>query len=136
APGGENKDHQGGQNRLQHGPQEAHRSPPRRTRMRGHRDPAPRTGGERPKAFVTLHDTPTAPPEEIIAFCRERLAHYQCPDTIEFGHCRKPRPARSRSSGCATGNGRGKTSESARYSTRNLRRDGASSFGITVSDAL
>ena len=31
--------------------------------------------GERPKAFVTLHDTATATPEEIIAFCRERLAH-------------------------------------------------------------
>ena len=24
-------------------------------------------------------------PEEIIAFCRERLAHYKCPDTIELG---------------------------------------------------
>ena len=23
--------------------------------------------------------------EEIIAFCRERLAHYKCPDSIEFG---------------------------------------------------
>jgi fatty-acyl-CoA synthase len=41
--------------------------------------------GERPKAFVTLNDGATAAPEEIIAFCRERLAHYKCPDTIEFG---------------------------------------------------
>jgi fatty-acyl-CoA synthase len=41
--------------------------------------------GERPKAFVTLNDTATATPQEIIAFCRERLAHYKCPDTIEFG---------------------------------------------------
>jgi len=24
-------------------------------------------------------------PEEIIAFCRERLAHYKCPDSIEYG---------------------------------------------------
>jgi fatty-acyl-CoA synthase len=41
--------------------------------------------GERPKAFVTLNDGATATPEEIIAFCRERLAHYKCPDTIQFG---------------------------------------------------
>jgi acyl-CoA synthetase (AMP-forming)/AMP-acid ligase II len=41
--------------------------------------------GERPKAFVTLKDTATATAEEIIAFTRERLAHYKCPDTVEFG---------------------------------------------------
>jgi fatty-acyl-CoA synthase len=41
--------------------------------------------GERPKAFVTLNEDATASPEEIIAFCRERLAHYKCPDTIAFG---------------------------------------------------
>ena len=41
--------------------------------------------GERPKAFVTLNDGAAATPEEIIAFCRERIAHYKCPDTIEFG---------------------------------------------------
>ena len=41
--------------------------------------------GERPKAFVTLNEGATATPEEIIAFCRERLAHYKCPDAIEFG---------------------------------------------------
>ncbi len=41
--------------------------------------------GERPKAFVTLNGTGTATPQEIIAFCRERLAHYKCPDAVEFG---------------------------------------------------
>ncbi len=41
--------------------------------------------GERPKAFVTLNGESVATPEEIIAFCRERLAHYKCPDAIEFG---------------------------------------------------
>jgi fatty-acyl-CoA synthase len=41
--------------------------------------------GERPKAFVTLHSEASASADEIIAFCRERLAHYKCPDTIEFG---------------------------------------------------
>ncbi len=41
--------------------------------------------GERPKAFVTLNDNGTASAEEIIAFCRGRLAHYKCPDMVEFG---------------------------------------------------
>jgi len=41
--------------------------------------------GERPKAFVTLREGGAAAPEDIIAFCRERLAHYKCPDSIEFG---------------------------------------------------
>jgi fatty-acyl-CoA synthase len=41
--------------------------------------------GERPKAFVTLNEGGTATPEEIIAFCRERLARYKCPDAIELG---------------------------------------------------
>ena len=41
--------------------------------------------GERPKAFVTLKDHASATAGEIIAFCRERLAHYKCPDVIEFG---------------------------------------------------
>ena len=41
--------------------------------------------GERPKAFVTLNEGAAATPEEIIAFCRDRLAHYKCPDAVEFG---------------------------------------------------
>jgi fatty-acyl-CoA synthase len=41
--------------------------------------------GERPKAFVTLNEGATATPEELITFCREHLAHYKCPDAIEFG---------------------------------------------------
>jgi fatty-acyl-CoA synthase len=41
--------------------------------------------GERPKAFVTLNEGAAAAAEEIIAFCRERLAHFKCPDSIEFG---------------------------------------------------
>jgi len=41
--------------------------------------------GERPKAFVTLNEGAAATPEEIIAFCRERLAHYKCPDAVELG---------------------------------------------------
>jgi acyl-CoA synthetase (AMP-forming)/AMP-acid ligase II len=41
--------------------------------------------GERPKAFVTLNSEGSATAEEIIEFCRQRLAHYKCPDAIEFG---------------------------------------------------
>ncbi len=41
--------------------------------------------GERPKAFVTLNGGATASGDEIIRFCRERLAHYKCPDAVQFG---------------------------------------------------
>ena len=41
--------------------------------------------GERPKAFVTLKESTAASAEEIIAHCREHLAHFKCPDAIEFG---------------------------------------------------
>jgi fatty-acyl-CoA synthase len=41
--------------------------------------------GERPKAIVTLKEGATATEADIIAFCRERLAHYKCPDTVTFG---------------------------------------------------
>ena len=52
--------------------------------MPGHRDPAPALG-ERPKDSVPLKKGAAASAEEIIAFRRERLAHYKCPDSIEFG---------------------------------------------------
>jgi acyl-CoA synthetase (AMP-forming)/AMP-acid ligase II len=45
--------------------------------------------GERPKAFVTLNSEASASAEEIIEFCRQRLAHYKCPDAIEFGQLPK-----------------------------------------------
>jgi acyl-CoA synthetase (AMP-forming)/AMP-acid ligase II len=41
--------------------------------------------GERPKAFVTLMDGATTSADEIIAFARDRLAHFKCPDAVEFG---------------------------------------------------
>jgi fatty-acyl-CoA synthase len=41
--------------------------------------------GERPKAFVALNSGASASGDQIIAFCRERLARYKCPDSIEFG---------------------------------------------------
>jgi fatty-acyl-CoA synthase len=50
--------------------------------------PHPRWG-ERPKAFVTLNEGAAATEGEIIAFCRERLAHFKCPDSIEFAELPK-----------------------------------------------
>ncbi len=40
--------------------------------------------GERPKAFVTLVDGASVDDAALIAFCRDQLAHFKCPDTIEF----------------------------------------------------
>jgi fatty-acyl-CoA synthase len=41
--------------------------------------------GETPCAFVTLRDGATADPAEIIAFCRQNLAHFKAPRHIIFG---------------------------------------------------
>jgi fatty-acyl-CoA synthase len=41
--------------------------------------------GERPKAVVTLKPGQSATEAEIIAFCRDRIAHYKCPAAVEFG---------------------------------------------------
>jgi fatty-acyl-CoA synthase len=40
--------------------------------------------GERPKAFVTLKPGASVIAEDVIAFCREHLAHFKCPATVEF----------------------------------------------------
>jgi fatty-acyl-CoA synthase len=40
--------------------------------------------GERPKAFVTVRADADVTADELIAFCRDRIAHYKCPDAIEF----------------------------------------------------
>ncbi len=40
--------------------------------------------GERPHAFVSLFPDKPATAAEILAFCRERIAHYKCPDEIEI----------------------------------------------------
>ena len=41
--------------------------------------------GETPCAFVELREGASATQDEIIAFCRERLAGFKCPRTIVFG---------------------------------------------------
>jgi len=41
--------------------------------------------GESPCAFVTLRDGAAAEPDEIIAFCRDNMAHFKAPRTVVFG---------------------------------------------------
>lgn len=41
--------------------------------------------GEVPKAFVTVRPGHQVTADELIAFCRERLAHFKCPKAVEFG---------------------------------------------------
>lgn len=45
--------------------------------------------GETPCAFVTLRPGAEATAEEIIAFCRQHLAHFKCPKTVVFGELPK-----------------------------------------------
>jgi fatty-acyl-CoA synthase len=40
--------------------------------------------GERPKAFVELRPGESADPAELIAFCRQFLAGFKCPDAVEY----------------------------------------------------
>ena len=40
--------------------------------------------GETPRAVIVLRPNQTATPEELIAFTRERLAHYKCPSSVVF----------------------------------------------------
>lgn len=40
--------------------------------------------GELPHGFVSLHGGKSATPEELVAFCRERLSGYKCPRTIDI----------------------------------------------------
>ena len=41
--------------------------------------------GEVPKAYVGLKPGASATAEELMAWCRERLAHFKCPRHVEFG---------------------------------------------------
>jgi fatty-acyl-CoA synthase len=41
--------------------------------------------GEVPLAYVTLKPGAAATGEELVAWCRDRLAHFKCPKHVEFG---------------------------------------------------
>ena len=45
--------------------------------------------GEVPKAFVVPKDGVTVTPEELIAFCQERIARFKAPKHVEFGNLPK-----------------------------------------------
>ena len=45
--------------------------------------------GEVPKAFVSLKPGASATEREVIDFCREHLAHFKCPKSVEFGELPK-----------------------------------------------
>ncbi len=45
--------------------------------------------GERPKAFVALREGKEATEQEIIDFCKERLARFKAPAAVEFGELPK-----------------------------------------------
>ena len=40
--------------------------------------------GETSKALIVLRDGEVATEAEIIEFCREQLAHFKCPTSVEF----------------------------------------------------
>ena len=40
--------------------------------------------GETPKALVVLREGHSATEEELVAFCRDRLAHFKCPSSVEM----------------------------------------------------
>jgi len=45
--------------------------------------------GEVPKAFVVVKAGASPTEQELIDFCRERIAHFKCPKAIEFGELPK-----------------------------------------------
>ncbi len=45
--------------------------------------------GEVPKVFATLKPGEDVTEADVIAFCRERLAHFKCPKAVEFGELPK-----------------------------------------------
>jgi fatty-acyl-CoA synthase len=45
--------------------------------------------GEVPKAFVALKPGARVTEPELIAFCRDRLAHFKCPKAVQFGELPK-----------------------------------------------
>ncbi len=42
--------------------------------------------GETPKALIVLRDGASATEADIISFCRESMAHFKCPTSVEFLH--------------------------------------------------
>ena len=93
--------------------EQARRPPPRGAGVRGRRHPATRTWGERPKAFVTLkpgQQRHRAGDHRVLPRAASRTS--SAPPRSSSASCRRPRPARCRSSCCAIKNGAGAKSAS------------------------
>ena len=78
---------------------------PRRARVRG-RSPSPTRGGasgRRPSSHSA--QAQKASEQEIIAFCRDHLAHFKAPPQSRSASCPRPPPARSRNTCCANASG-------------------------------
>ena len=70
--------------------------------------------GETVKALVVLTPGASVTEDDLIAYCRERLAHYKCPtvDRVPRPSWPAPPPASCRSSSCASPTGRAGTARS------------------------
>lgn len=57
-----------------------------RRRVSDHDSPSAATGkwGETPIAVAALHDGEQVADDELIAYARERMAHFKCPTRVEF----------------------------------------------------
>ena len=81
---------------------------PARARVRGDRRAEREVGRDAEGAHRAAARGDRDDRGEIIEFCRERLAHFKCPTSVEFVvSCRARRPASSRSSSCARATGQG-----------------------------
>lgn len=63
------------------------------------------TWGEIPVAYIALVPGVTVTADELIEFCRARLAAFKCPEPSGSAPCPKARPARCRRTSCAAGPG-------------------------------
>ena len=62
--------------------------------------------GEVPKAFVVPKPGMQPTAEDIVAFCRQHLAHFKCPKAVEFGDLPKTSTGKIKNSNCARRSGR------------------------------
>ena len=64
----------------------------RRRRRRGHRRSRRQLGRDGEGDGRCGHRRPTSRADAIIAFCRDRLAHYKCPTSVDFVEIAPPQP--------------------------------------------